>query len=114
MNKIDNLDKELAEYIGFKWIPQTEGEPWSEHWIDPDGIVYGKLCPNFTGSIDTCFKWLALKLERIEVMWDFTSKQIYASIQTHHPYMEYYAFDDDNLAFALCLAVKKLIDEEKK
>ena len=69
---MDELNRKLAEWRGFKWgffeprIANVQKYKY-EHgfWMTPDGQVYGQSLPDFTHSLDACFKWLVPKLMEI-------------------------------------------------
>lgn len=96
------LNKKLAEWAGFK--PLAKG---NHQHIRPDGTISYPFdyTPNFTQSLDACFKWLAPKLNKPLTLYkmatvEFWTVKIGATIQSR----------DDSLALALCLAIEKLID----
>jgi len=123
------LNKELAEWAGFKW--QHAYHDFYE-LVTPDGaqldltafrIGSYKKCPKFTQSLDACFKWLVPKLNRdgwfVELqqasmreywkarLWcpsSGTGKITLGSIRAR-PIQE-----AETPALALCLAIEKLID----
>jgi len=113
---MDELNKKLAEWAGFK-----KSSLYVEQWIYPDIGESGKLdelfddVPNFTDSLDACFKWLVPKLKRVG-LWT-TPKGFFRweviSLDKDNYYNSYYA-ERGNPALALCRAIEKLIDGEKK
>ncbi len=102
-------NKKLAKFGGFKWVEEYHYATLKRFWLYPDGTKYHSKVPNFTESLDTCFKWL----------WD---KAIDALNEKHHfamketPYtilfdrMREGMFAGKPPALALCLAIEKLID----
>ncbi|KKL10661.1 hypothetical protein LCGC14_2553610 [marine sediment metagenome] len=118
----EELNLKLAKWLGWKlhyqyydedkrfpyFIPS--GKPWRTHKID------GRPLPNFTESLDDCFKWLMPKLVELgfdNVAVQFTWQKGYygeghcAHLFRNHIGKTAYA---NTPALALCKAVEKLID----
>ena len=108
---MEELNKKLAEWAGFTYEETADGD-W--HWFDmygdplsPTGLS-GE--PLFTDSLDACFKWLVPKLVwnvwliNADNGWEFSimmpMRQVVGKAETP--------------ALALCKAIEKLIDEEKR
>ena len=126
MNK--ELNKKLAEWAGF--IKASSG--WVEGvWKFPfDGTNMGSMVdqsyqvlPDFTSSLDACFKWLVPKLDSLG--WYLTLRShVYSRDLVRNPDYEAalatgserirITAHDFNSALALCLAIEKLIDGGSK
>jgi len=98
------LNKKLAKWAGFKWQPITET------WLYPSEGLRLEL-PDFSQSLDACFKWLVPKLTgewtiAIANGHDFpyvaTVKNLGSSTKV-----------GNTPALALCRAIEKLIEGEK-
>ena len=107
----EELNKKLAEWARF-WHDKG-GDSLSDihvrpRWCSPSPRYRKLEPPNFTQSLDTCFKWLVPKLEgniwliNADYSWEFSimsrGKQFIGKAETP--------------ALALCKAVEKLIDKE--
>lgn len=124
------LNRKLAEWAGFHFIKvdliPSHKRPddyltnyWSafNHWVYPDGTKTKGNCPDFTQSLDACFKWLVPKLigkgftvapqiviSSDEVGW-------FASIYPNAPETKGgISVVADTAASVLCLAIEKLIE----
>jgi len=124
----EELNKKLAEWAGFR--EEFELETGDGFWVYPDGR--GNDLPNFTQSLDVCFKWLVPKLldsgyniEGYSFKPDsksyYSETNIWQRGNTKHGFEvlhdKHIAGDfqqDDNLiqitALALCRVIEKLID----
>lgn len=93
------------------FIPSSK--PWRTHSIDAIPV------PNFTSSLDACFRWLTPKIEYVEVVifcdkergsgkqglgYSAQLRDEADNIKGHSP--EWY----ETPSLALCLAIEKLID----
>ncbi len=105
------LNKKLAEWAGFKQVPRYGGTDMSlTLWRAPDGN-HDYTPPDFTQSLDACFKWLmpkSVECLRHSRNWDEKGA-------IHHIFRswlrEYWKGKGvHSLALALCLAIEKLID----
>jgi len=101
---MEDLNKKLAEWAGLN----------TTHKFDPIGVGNLKICrhcgsisppiikycnvPNFTQSLDACFKWLVPKLSQAQ--YYEVLRSIFVKTET--------------TALNLCLAIEKLIDGELK
>jgi len=104
------LNKKLAEWAGWRNV----------HIVHPLNKVVGltKQSPpvdwveaNFTASLDACFKWLVPKLRKTaDCVMDMGVTEYKVTIWGE----DLVTTTDKNPALALCLAVEKLIDNEKK
>ena len=108
--KLQELNKKLAEWAGINPIPMEK------IYYDHSTEIVEDL-PNFTQSLDACFKWLVpkLNLEEDELYGiTFTYNQpdggITCSVATEKKLSQ---AQGGNSALALCLAIEKLIDGEK-
>ena len=119
------LNKRLAEWAGWHSFNENGcGYP-------PNNIPkQPRLYPIFTQSLDACFKWLVPKL-RIGGEYPYLKEIILdiamCDVEMYYCYLRYDSLHDDgfvereevqasaeNPALALCKAIDKLIDSEKK
>ena len=131
---MNELNQKLAEWVGFK--EQFSSDSGAVGWQYPDdpyppeGEFYVKGLPDFTKSLDACFKWLVPKLQEtgtgysIEFIHNKTEdySKRFECVLLH----EYYGInsyfggankintysDKFDPALALCLAISKLIEQE--
>ena len=95
------LNKKLAEWVGMAHI----------HYVTPI---------NFTESLDECFKWLVPWGEIEEITFMFSSNAVSCDVEAGFKFYEGHVNVDSfkeaqkKSALALCLAIEKLIDGEKK
>lgn len=101
----EKLDKKLAEWAGFKrsWSNISRDFAWSD---SPDGHWLVDAPPNFTQSLDACFRWLVPKLGACSIL-SYGNGRYGAAI--HYPHFE---GDAETPALAFSLAIEQLIDEE--
>ncbi len=110
------LDKKLAEWAGFK-----AGEVFTQgmltghqHFDAPDGTAFLDIdMPNFTQSLDACFKWLVPKLN---LLWGSTGRLEFhpgKGITTCYIFLSNGVFEgaSEESSLALCLALEKLADK---
>lgn len=100
------LNKKLAEWAGWQ-LKEFKGSFPS--WYAPiqNGMALSEL-PNFTNSLDACFKWLTKGFNGVwwydfdngRHTWTFRKKGSETIGEAETP------------ALALCLAIEKLIDSE--
>lgn len=121
MNK-QELNKKLAEWAGFKRKEKHTIGMLTGHWhyVAPDGSnIIDIEMPDFTQSLDACFRWLVPKLvpfnadNGIDRIISFTyceGGDVQCEIECGDGVAEW---TDANPALALCLAIEKLIDSEK-
>jgi hypothetical protein len=94
-----------------EFIPS--GKPWRTHMIDAQEV------PNFTTSLDACFKWLIPKLTRRcidpEIIydhdmdyWQITLKNWTSNCSLDSPTTE--CKEADEIPLNLCRAIETLID----
>lgn len=98
----EELNRKLAEWAGFKRVKYT-----TKIYKYPEGN--SNSLPNFTESLDACFKWLAPKFHYDVLLshapdlsnWhcDILGKSVYIG-------------EEKIPALALCKAIEKLIDNE--
>ncbi|KKM15826.1 hypothetical protein LCGC14_1692160 [marine sediment metagenome] len=107
---MDKLNKKLAEWAGFKYLDLMDDE-YKNHsprdWRYPN-FTYEMWLPNFTESLDACFKWLVPKAKRILDARDMTG---------YYKFLIAWAMDIDDgkdEALFLCLALERMIDGEGK
>ena len=123
---MNELNEKLAEFAGFqrgkgrKTFKKEGGTLYidtSVWWLTP--IVSGyrgeyEHLPNFTRSLDACFKWLVPKLTDYGVL-------IYSHVQhkkwevslLHEQTGQAHTAVAGTPALAFCLAIEKLVDGEK-
>jgi len=121
------LNKKLAEWAGFEWIADSENNEWGI-WQRPDGIkithngerIYSdsksRYLPNFTESLDACFKWLVPKAIKLLADSDLSSDEE-AIFKLFDLWLKEYWIarqDPISLALELCKVIEKLIDKEVK
>lgn len=131
----DELNRKLLQFAGFSKGERIISGDWDESWpesyiIAPDGIEVVQH-PNFTSSLDACFKWLVPKLRE----WGLLDLSLTFSYIKLAPPM---GIDDEDLlgyqcrlhlekllldpihteaetpALALCKAIEQLIDEQAR
>lgn len=114
------LNRKLAEWAGFEFVNKDRymvgvpGAMLHGYWMypKPKEQMWG-YCPNFTQSLDACFKWLVPKLDGIVIR-----ATRYPTIPQHIPdgfhvvasigALEY-GVENKDPALTLCLAIEKLI-----
>ena len=107
---MEELDKKLAEWAGIEQMRN------GFFWMTPSkDMIQG--CPNFTQSLDACFKWLVPKLFAVAIHTIWTSidtvyKDTYMAVAYRNSDDDYRA-TELTPALALCKAIEKLIDGEK-
>jgi len=118
------LNHKLAEWAGF-----TMGDNWGwRGWNYPDGS-WERHPPHFDSFLDACFEWLVPK-SRMDTLWVInnlgspTPKIEYCFGYTRGENNDLVCWDRDlpkedclspiaeTPAFAICLAIEKLIDSE--
>lgn len=113
------LNQKLAKWAGFKWVKRGAPCPWDNGatiyqvygWEHPDGSINLNSIhtPDFTTSLDACFKWLVPKLQ------GFSEIQFYHSescewvcyVQLKDAAKEIVA---STPSLSLCKAIEKLIE----
>jgi len=114
------LNEKLAKWAGWRQLPlgkrgfHYEGTVRLPNWIAPEYTneqyyMSRSYPPNFTNSLDACFKWLVPKLDYYCLTPEDNSKGYYAEVLIGEDYAEY--FQAKTQALALCRAIEKLIDE---
>jgi len=117
------LNKKLAEWAGFKWRQfehpiKVWGEEWEGAWFHldiPELPIPKESLPNFTNSLDACFKWLVPKFYRYWMTRTNNCKEhrFEFSWGDADGFVFYYA-EAETPALALCLAIEKLIEGGKQ
>ncbi len=117
------LDKKLAEWAGFKKFGWKNWDLWLKPNEEPpeklsiSGLYPNRYAiPNFTQSLDTCFKWLVPKVigdAKYSVIITQNLAQSIGCVRPLQSGKQYDAVDNHRPALALCLAIEKLIDGEK-
>lgn len=106
------LNEKLAKWAGFRQLPVGKsGFHWERcqrvgNWMPPEETDTWQSrdhLPNFTDSLDACFKWLVPKLYPSKLdklgLEALVNNAICDSIE-----------NKCSVALALCLAIEKLID----
>ena len=119
------LNKKLAEWVGFIYRVDAPLEViiGGNVWRYPEGKCHKHL-PNFTESLDACFKWLVPKLYKMDgfrlLSYQYIGFARDVRLYRHSWGIHYesnsktnYSADDEP-ALALCLAIEKLIDGFKE
>ncbi len=118
------LNKKLAEWAGFKYQkPKLIRRALTskgvapvyklEGWIKPDGkrSTTPFNPPNFTQSLDACFKWLVPKLGVWSLStWEYRIPHAHITDKETGKTAN---VGNKSPALALCLAIEKLIDTEQ-
>ena len=111
MNNTEALNKKLTEWAGFK-LDFSLGHSGTA--IDPGGNHIRGM-PNFTQSLDACFKWLVPRAseDNYEVALSTEGKNYYAELfgvgQGDHLQAK-----AETPALAVCLAIEELIDAKEQ
>jgi len=108
---MNELNKKLAEWVEFKKY-MNEAYPdrvWDE-WIYPDGKGWTREL-NFTQSLDACFKWLVPKVNGV-FHYDLDMGRHTWFVKQIGK--EMCIGEAETPALALCRAIEKIIDGEKK
>ena len=126
--ELKELNGKLAEWAGFvkregvKTFKKEGGTLYTETgdwWKTPSVCGYQgeyEFLPNFTQSLDACFKWLVPKLEEWGIASDYTHPQMLGYIATAtltKPFSHQVAHAETP-ALAFCLAIEQLIDAGAK
>ena len=108
------LNKKLAEWAGFHSPFQWKGGVLCdvEDWIYPPSGREMRI-PNFTQSLDACFKWLVPNHDITCIMFIYTDDDVICKVEVawSKEYEGVASIGKD--ALSLCLAIEKLIDSEK-
>lgn len=125
------LNKKLAEWAGFKRLLRA-GSKDRYYWEIPDGRqrVEEDFLPDFTQSLDACFKWLVPRLKELcSCNNGHSDNDLYMDLRlcdgqgwtksgwmcVVRCYRSIASVDGiESPALALCLAIEKLIDSEAK
>ena len=109
------LNKKLAEWAGFVFDEGAEYgiPPVFGLWYSPDNDQIGyPEPPQFTQSLDACFKLLVPKLDKARVL----TNDAPSGDRFYNGEVELYSIKatvtSDTPTLALCLAIEKLIDAE--
>jgi len=105
----DGLPKKPPEtYMKTLWhYPEESGE--TEKGVEITASKFARV-PDFTSSLDACFKWLVPKMFYYQLSGD--GKKHHCEI-LHKVIQGYYGGDAETPSLALCLAIEKLIDAEE-
>jgi len=117
----EELNKKLAEWAGF-WCDKggnsLSGIYIRPRWYMSDPYYKDLDLPDFTESLDACFKWLVPKLVRMGawVSCGIDENEAFALVDAENDDF-YDLFDGKHFegeaitpALALCLAIEKLIE----
>ncbi len=107
------LNKKLAEWAGWTTAfnldtRQGVNEGVTNYYVNPDGRA--RDIPNFTQSLDACFKWLVSKGISKLMTCGFSSMTAYTILFDRM--RDLIIWEGNPPALALCLAIEKLIDGE--
>jgi len=110
--KNEELNKKLAEWAGFRG-EQIRVQGLLDVLVHaPEGTEYVGDLPNFTQSLDACFKWLVPKIEGLQqIILQPDGDVWYLGMTVDDGLYENIGYD---AALALCLAIEKLIDDEEE
>jgi len=98
------LNKKLAEWAGINSIPMEK------IYYDHTTEIFEEL-PDFTQSLDACFKWLVPKLDYVEIKMNVApSGDVFWNAHIEAEYKK--SVTSETPALALCYAIEKLIDSE--
>jgi len=105
------LNKKLAEWAGFTKIKKL-GSAWCGLSPTAKASGYGNLedepLPNFTESLDTCFKWLVPK-----IITNLADIDLSTTLEAQHKLFQLWVLQDaESYATDLCLAIEKLVNAE--
>ena len=109
--KANQVNKKLAEWAGFRtYLQMGNGSYYGVY--EPNGDIKVADFPDFTNSLDACFKWLVPKIWSLNcIIFDQSGAMI-----CQHEVAESSAKDTlgeaEPYSLALCLAIEKLIDRE--
>ena len=108
----EELNRKLAEWAGIKW------QPISKTWLYPGKGLSLEPYPNFTESLDACFKWLVPKLGHYSLWHGAVRAKMQPPMGEHNAEVwvgHYYGYghSKESSALAICLAIEKLIDKDK-
>lgn len=95
-----SLIKKLAEWAGIRYEVCTLTIA-GHCWVYPDG-EHTNMPPDFTNSLDACFKWLVPKVYQLLGDKEFFKFLVRWCMEV---------ITDGSEALTLCLAIEKLIDE---
>ncbi len=122
MNEIE-LNEKLAKWAGFSRSPHFN---WQKGKADPDWWGFHTIGdylptpqpPNFTHSLDACFKWLVPTLNKtglyVTVQQSLSENHAYTVALWDENGQIRFAEDGETAQRALCLAIEKLIDADAK
>jgi len=105
---MNELNKKLAEWAGLTHIQTWQfSDSFHIEFRASDGMIYFPLA--FTESLDACFKWLVPKLAHY-----FIGDSVHGHTAAVWNQGYSYGAKGDTPALALCLAIEKLIDGDKR
>ncbi len=117
------LNKKLAIWSGWTFIPykshpelhyKINDSCWLEPGYNKQTLEHWQFnTPEFTGSLDACFKWLVPKLDHVSIVMNVApSGDVFWNAHIEEKYKT--ANTSETPAMALCLAVSKLIDSKER
>ena len=115
MPNMSDLNRRLAKWAGF-----YESSGPSLWWMRPNRTIYGRNHPDFTHSLDLCFKWLEPELFKQGYRYCLQQRQLPGVGEGHQMDLRIYGGDgrsfrefsgfDKEPAMAFCNAVGKLME----
>jgi len=118
----DDLNRKLAEWAGFvfddkpRYFEGVPGVSVSSYWIRPNGREISRL-PDFTSSLDACFKWLVPKLSDVMVIELFPTpnNNYYCQIKNlDRKIIAHSGQHCDAPAMALCKAILGVVERARE
>ena len=119
------LNSKLAKWAGFKLEShKTLARAWGEgggelftltYWTAPQDDEMMEL-PDFTTSLDACFKWLVPKIRELGYRFNLNSLQGGGFIVRIYekPFDFKFAAEGKTASLALCLAIEVLLDGDTR
>ena len=120
---MNELNEKMLKFAGFITYNRSVEFTRIARYTSPDG-KYLMRVPYFPNNLNACFKWLVPKLSgdyRISLEWSlggiicaWTIEECSENIKRSCYYSSTNTCDGGSPALALCLAIEKLIDGERK
>ena len=109
------FNEKLALWAGFRYVNDDSGH-YSPYWKNPVNNWVHRHSPDFSESLDDCYKWLVPKLQYMGYVTNlicYEESGARADIDSVLLFEEGFDASNNSPALALCLAIEKLIDKEK-